>query len=473
MTAADRPTVSYEYDTAGRLMNIIQSAETFTWVYDDLARMKELKRPNGVTSTYDYDIANKISRIKHSNISGIVLEDLQYTYDIDNQVESIDSLANGALLPTAKTALAADAANRLTRFGQAIFIFDEEGQIRSKTDNQGTSTFNWDARGRLTQVTQPSGQQVRYSYDVLGRRDSRASNGLFTTYLYDGNDIVIDTNEGGLATVYLNGPRIDNKLRQSSVGTGPLYFLQDHLYSTIGLTNANGALVEKMRYEVYGNSADYSLTRYGYTGREKDSSTELMLYRARWYDPQQGRFIREDPLGIEDNINKYLYAYASPIRYSDPSGLAACFVDFPDYEITIPYLNIQTTLTPGHAGVLGYDPETGVTRYYEYGRYPPCGDFGCVERRKVPNLVIGADKKPTTESLEKLRKYLSEKLGHGTKVILTCYPDIDEQSVYEYAESIKNNPNRPAYSWYPWNSNTCHDFANDALGAGRPKPNKK
>ena len=65
------------------------------------------------------------------------------------------------------------------------------------------------------------------------------------------------------------------------------------------------------------------LTRYGYTGRELDTDTGLMYYRARWYDPQAGRFISEDPIGFDGGMNWYAYVENNPINFNDPSGLCA------------------------------------------------------------------------------------------------------------------------------------------------------
>ena len=47
--------------------------------------------------------------------------------------------------------------------------------------------------------------------------------------------------------------------------------------------------------------------------------------RARYYDASIGRFTQEDP--IRDGMNWYSYCGGNPIRYIDPSGLAARIVD--------------------------------------------------------------------------------------------------------------------------------------------------
>jgi RHS repeat-associated protein len=80
-------------------------------------------------------------------------------------------------------------------------------------------------------------------------------------------------------------------------------------------------VVERITYSAYGESTGSSLTRYGYTGREADSLTGLIYYRARWYDPQAGRFITEDPVGFAGGMNWYAYVDNNPIRFKDPLGL--------------------------------------------------------------------------------------------------------------------------------------------------------
>jgi RHS repeat-associated protein len=66
-------------------------------------------------------------------------------------------------------------------------------------------------------------------------------------------------------------------------------------------------------------------TRYTYTGREADSDTGLMFYRARWYDPREGRFISEDPIGFRGrDISFYSYVHNDPLRLIDPTGLRRC-----------------------------------------------------------------------------------------------------------------------------------------------------
>jgi RHS repeat-associated protein len=322
MTAADRQPVNYGYDAAGRLQTIQQGAETYTHGYDQLSRRTSLLRPNGVSTSYSYDSVGRVSRLTHSNASGQPLEDYQYAYTLDNEIASIVSLSPAAPSPAERTAGPADAANRVRQFGSNTYDFNAVGQTTQKTGSGGTTQYSWDSRGRMTGATLPGGQNINYTYDIFGRRTSRSTGGITTQFLYDGADVVLDRDSAGATVDYVNGVGIDEHLSQSSGATGSLYSLQDHLGSIAALTDAGGKVVERQHYEPFGASSGSTLTRYGYTGRERDGATGLLYYRARWYDSEQGRFLSEDPAGLAAGLNLYSYVGNNPILFNDPFGLS-------------------------------------------------------------------------------------------------------------------------------------------------------
>lgn len=88
------------------------------------------------------------------------------------------------------------------------------------------------------------------------------------------------------------------------------------------MSGTNGAISESAIYDSFGNKITSNLTtRYQYTGREYDEYTGLMFYRARFYDPQIGRFTSEDPIGLVGGVNLYSYVENKAVRFADPYGL--------------------------------------------------------------------------------------------------------------------------------------------------------
>ncbi len=321
MTVEGRTPVNYGYDNLERLQTITQGADSFTYEYDLVSRISSLTRPNGVKTIYQYDPAGRLARMAHNDAGNLAIEDQQYHYDADGNVVSIISLAANPVLPEAKVNTTADANNRITQAGAFSYAFNDEGQTTTRTNPQGSTQYEWDSRGRMTRATLATGQVVSYSYDALGRRASRTENGVATNFVYDGQDVVLDKVNNVAAVDFLSGQGLDDKLSQTSSSAGPLYFLSDHLRTTMALTNAAGAVVEREQYEPFGQTAGSGFTRYGYTGRERDQATGLLYFRARWFDPDQGRFVSEDPAGTAGGTNLYQYARNNPLRFHDPQGL--------------------------------------------------------------------------------------------------------------------------------------------------------
>src|SRR5690606_9540513 len=67
-----------------------------------------------------------------------------------------------------------------------------------------------------------------------------------------------------------------------------------------------------------------SWNRFGFTGHEHDQETGLIYAKARYYDPDTGRFLSQDAWAgdntIAPSLHKYLYAYMNPTLYWDPDG---------------------------------------------------------------------------------------------------------------------------------------------------------
>jgi RHS repeat-associated protein len=190
--------------------------------------------------------------------------------------------------------------------------------------------YGWDREDRMTSATAGL-TSFTVQHDALGRRVKRTQGIGYQKYSYDGADVVIDDNNGTL-TKYQNGPGIDAKLKQTTSGTSK-YFLQNHLGSTVALTNSSGGVTDTNSYDSFGNATNLSFpSRYQYTGREFDATTGLQYSRARWYDPNIGRFISEDPIGFGGgDVNLYGYVWNKPVNLTDPMGLDGFGNDIADW----------------------------------------------------------------------------------------------------------------------------------------------
>jgi len=78
---------------------------------------------------------------------------------------------------------------------------------------------------------------------------------------------------------------------------------------------------EKKREKIKSEKRLYcsQLTKsYTYTSREWDSEINLYYYRTRYYDSKMGRYISQDPIGFEADVNFYRYVRNDPVRFTDP-----------------------------------------------------------------------------------------------------------------------------------------------------------
>ncbi|MFC1573029.1 RHS repeat-associated core domain-containing protein, partial [Candidatus Eisenbacteria bacterium] len=161
-----------------------------------------------------------------------------------------------------------------------------------------------------------------------------------TDYYYD-DERIIEEQDGTGATqaTYVYGLYIDEVLNMHR-GSDNWYYHTDDLYNVMAITDALGVSVERYEYADYGQplnpttlapiTGDPSTvgSPFGNGGRCFDPETGLYHYRARYMDPDAGRFQSRDPIGTwgdESNLgNSVAYVASNPWSNLDPHGTLAC-----------------------------------------------------------------------------------------------------------------------------------------------------
>jgi RHS repeat-associated protein len=316
MTANGQQPVTYGYDAASRLTQVAQGSLAVGLGYDNANRRTSLTYPNGTSTSYGYDVASRLTNINHIGPSGII-EALTYAYDpAGNRTSLTRSNAAASLLPAAVASATYDAANEQTAFAGATLTYDANGNLT----NDGTNTYQWDARNRLISIS--GGATASFSYDALGRRTSKTINNVASQFAYDGNDITAEIGGSAVGANYLRSLNIDEPfIRQKS--TGNEYYHTDALGSSLALSGAQGTSATTYTYEPFGKTTITGATSnlFQFTGRENDGSG-LAYYRARYYSPAAHRFLTEDPVGfMGGSANLYTYLGNRPLKFVDPLGL--------------------------------------------------------------------------------------------------------------------------------------------------------
>jgi RHS repeat-associated protein len=143
--------------------------------------------------------------------------------------------------------------------------------------------------------------------------------------LYDGNEVIAEYNaSGSLTHRFMYGAGVDNPIALKTNGQ-TYYYHTDEIGSVVALSNSANQLEEQYSYGPFGQSNDIGHVGnpLRYTARRLDSETGRYYYRARYYEPQWGKFLQADPLGYADGMNAYAYVGHDPVNLVDPYGTTA------------------------------------------------------------------------------------------------------------------------------------------------------
>ncbi|EFC2181353.1 hypothetical protein CAA06_004993 [Escherichia coli] len=227
--------------------------------------------------------------------------------------------------------------NRLMSYRGVHYRYDEFGRAVEKEGRSGTQSYRYDAEHRMVEVTTARGT-YRYVYDALGRRtekqhispDGKPYNR--TKFLWDGMRLAQESRPEGTGSLYIYSDpgsyeplaRVDKAGKE-----GPnriLYFHTDVNGAPEEMTDSDGKIVWETGYQVWGNTIqekDHGGVEQNlrYQGQYLDRETGLHYNLHRYYDPDVGRFMVTDPIGLRGGLNLYQYG-PNPLSWIDPLGLS-------------------------------------------------------------------------------------------------------------------------------------------------------
>ncbi len=247
-----------------------------------------------------YDNAgNRLSKVLGS-------ESTTYSYDARNRL--VQSVANGTT---------------------TVYDYDNNGNLVKTTKGTEITAYTCDGFNRLKETNMPDGTWMNNFYDAFGMRTAVVENSIRSDFTLDGDNVIAETSSGKNIR-YLRGlGLIANQENQGEYA----YYLHNAHGDVVNLVNGTGDILNSYNYDAFGNEETYTETvanRFMYAGEQFDKVTGQYYLRARYYAPQVGRFITEDP--INDGLNWYTYCENNPIRFIDPNGLERIVVSGGDYS---------------------------------------------------------------------------------------------------------------------------------------------
>ena len=351
-----------QYDPMGRILQQIHNRSRREYGYDAAGQLTHIQSRGGQTQ-YRYDPIGRLI--------AAVTPDFSETFAFDPADNRLDLSGNkqdhtGQTNSQEKPSLNKVWGNLLKEYAGVHYDYDQRGNLIRKTRNGETTDYHWNGYNQLVKIENRNGS-TEYRYDPLGRRTAKIRNGETTVYHWQEDTLAIESTNGQ-NTHYLFEPGTFEPLAQfqttSPIGieredkpaepygydpeTDPLlkippepqeqseaqpelvYYQLDHLGTPIAAHNAKGEAVWTAEYEAWGRIRKETVSDglkvnvpFRFQGQYYDEESGLHYNRFRYYDPEIGRFVSQDPIGFAGSDNFYEYA-PNPIRWIDPYGLAPC-----------------------------------------------------------------------------------------------------------------------------------------------------
>ncbi len=225
--------------------------------------------------------------------------------------------------------LAVGASNQITNAG---YLYDSAGNMT--TDGTDGVGLHYDPENRVDTAT-GGGVTTTYVYDSDGNRVKKSNSSTGTLYWYMTPGIIGESDLTGTMKseyVFFNGERV---VRRDLVApTGVFYYFSDHLKTASVITDASGAIKTDSDYYPWGGEVQFVVNdsnHYKFTGKERDTETQLDYFGARYYSNGMGRFITPDwaakaaavpyaEFSDPQSLNLYGYVRNAPTTKFDADG---------------------------------------------------------------------------------------------------------------------------------------------------------
>ena len=356
-------TTSYAFDAAGRRTHISSPAGSFDVGYCEWnGKLSAVTNASGFMVEYAYDIMDRVTNIIWKTASGATLGVFAYEYDAVGRIVSRSHAIGSSAFDRV---YAYDDLDRLASDDGVTYTYDAAGNRMTRTENGLTTTYTlgvgdrlaswtggaythdiagnvtriertgrptldltWNSQYQLVSVSTNGVFAESYEYDALGRRVSTTTTEGTVRHVYDDSwQVISDIDESDNVLVsYTWGDGIDNLLAVN-VGGATYYPLTDIQGTVWGYVDSQNNVVARWQYDAWGNVVDefvavpaLSGLRYRFQCREWSAATGLINFRMRWYDPETGRWLSKDPIGIDGGFNVYLFCLDLPLFFSDPYG---------------------------------------------------------------------------------------------------------------------------------------------------------
>ncbi|WP_050515479.1 DUF6531 domain-containing protein [Streptomyces rimosus] len=339
---------SHTFDTLGRLteQHITSAAETIqrrTYDYRSDGSLIGVDDFLHGPRRFDIDAAGRVAAVSAREWSET------YAYDLaGNQVAATWPDRNPA--PEARGERIYTG-TRLNRAGRVHYEHDAAGRttlrrITRLSRKPDVWRYTWDAEDRLVACSTPNGTIWHYTYDPMGRRTAKsrlAEDGRSiaeqVTFTWDGatlceqtthvsgetRQVVITWDHEGLRPLIQRERRTVTHSPQQEIDQRFFTIVSDLVGTPTELIDESGHVAYHTRTAVWGRTAwNAGATAYiplRFPGQYFDPETQLHYNYFRHYDPDVGRYLTVDPLGLEPADNPVAYV-GNPLTWSDPYGLS-------------------------------------------------------------------------------------------------------------------------------------------------------